>query len=75
MVICGDPEFADDRKIIKNPILIVEVLSPSSRTESGKCFYASVKGLENTVTLVSIGYELPLAEVYEQMTFDDAERS
>lgn len=31
-VVCGDPEFLDGRRdVIKNPIVLVEVLSPSTQ--------------------------------------------
>jgi Uma2 family endonuclease len=41
MVICGDPQYADDHNdTVLNPILIVEVLSPSTRDyDLGKKFH------------------------------------
>lgn len=33
MVVCGEPRFVEDRKIIDNPTLVAEVLSPSTALE------------------------------------------
>lgn len=105
MVICAEPNFVENRKIIDNPILIIEVLSPStaledrnakleeyraldsvqdymlvsvdepkvelfSRHEAGKWWYSSVKGLDASIELASIACTLALADMYEQVSFE-----
>ena len=107
MVICGEPNFIGNRKIIDNPTLIIEVLSPStaledrnskldeyralesvqdymlisvdeakvevfSRSEADKWWYTSVKGLDASIELPSIACTLALADIYEQVNFEQS---
>ncbi|MCP4111249.1 MAG: Uma2 family endonuclease [Desulfobacteraceae bacterium] len=103
MVVCGDIEFHENRTdIIKNPVLIIEVLSPSTQAfDRGGKFnyyrtvsslkeyvlvsqgepmvevyykqdeknwsYTVTKGLEDTVVLHSINYELALKDIYHKI--------
>lgn len=107
LVICGKPQFADDRNdTITNPTLIIEVLSPSTEGyDRGKKFqhYRTIAtlqeyllvaqdavrverytrraenewllqeftALDQTVPLDTIGCALPLAAVYEDVTFEE----
>ena len=105
-VVCGEPEFLDNRKdIITNPTVIFEVLSPSTenydrgekflrytnfidslhdyilisqeepliehftKTENGGSESVEIKGPEAVLKIESIGCEIKLAEVYEQIIF------
>ena len=106
-VACGEPQFSFFKGIgtLLNPILIMEVLSPSTegydrgekfayyhqiegfqeyvlvsvhipkiehfvRQPNGLWLYESVGGLEETVTLPTIGCELPLREVYNRVSLE-----
>ena len=107
-VVCGTPTH--DARVptaITNPVVVVEVLSPSSvsydtgikfdyygslpslreyvlvmqddyrvevrrRSAAGEPWYlTSASSLDDAVTLPSIGVDLPLAEVYRGIEFDD----
>ncbi len=106
-VVCGSPEFSDDRlDTLLNPAVIIEALSPSTeRYDRGRRFqhyreleslqeyiliaqdsprierysrqdedvwhFTDVKALESQAELSSIDCALRLADVYEQVTFDD----
>ncbi len=65
MVVCGDIEFYENRTdIIRNPILIIEVLSPSTESfdRSGKFqYYQTVSSVREYVL---ISQEKPMIEVY-----------
>jgi Uma2 family endonuclease len=65
MVVCGDIEFYENRTdIIRNPILIIEVLSPSTESfdRSGKFqYYQTVLSVKEYVL---ISQEKPMIEVY-----------
>ena len=65
MVACGDIEFSESRTdIIKNPILVIEVLSPSTeRTERMKKFvyYQSIPSIQEYVL---VWQDEPRVEVY-----------
>ena len=105
VVVCGDPLVEDShRDTLLNPILIVEVLSPSTESyDRGRKFehyqmldslkeyvlvaqdrpriehylrqdghvwlYTEVSGLEGSVSLPSLGCEVPLSEIYDQVAF------
>lgn len=108
-IVCGESRLADDeRDVLLNPTVIIEVLSPSTeRFDRGKKFrlyreipslqeyiliaqdeaqveryvrqeseiwqFSAAHGLDAEVDLTSIGCKLRLAEVYEQIDFEDAE--
>ena len=69
MVVCGDPQFADDRKdTLLNPVVIVEVLSPSTRDyDRGQKFqfYRSVPSLAE---YVAVAQDTPHVELYTRQT-------
>lgn len=102
-VVCGEPEFLDARRdVVKNPTVLVEVLSPSTENcdRGGKAtFYRLLPSLREflligqepvfiehnrrledgtwqviirqemdaVIHLESIGVELPVAEIYEDI--------
>jgi Uma2 family endonuclease len=106
MIVCMGPTFADNQKeTLLNPVLIGEVLSPSterhdrgfkfaqyqqleslqeyvlvSQTEPrvevfrrqpmAKWLYSDVRGLDSCCALESVGCDIPLAEIYDLITFD-----
>lgn len=108
VVVCGQPQFLDDRRdTLLNPTLLAEVLSPSTerydrgrkfahyreipslteyllvaqdepriesyvRAEDGRWIFREATGLEATLELPSLGIQLPLAEVYDQVDFATA---
>jgi len=65
MVVCGEIEFYENRTdIVRNPILIIEVLSPSTESfdRSGKFqYYQTVLSVKEYVL---ISQEKPMIEVY-----------
>lgn len=106
-VVCDKPQFTPDNPpSLLNPVLIIEVLSPSTasydrgdkfqqyrilmslqeyvlisqdsprierflRQSDGQWLFKDVVGLEATLELASIGCTLALADVYENVEFDD----
>jgi len=108
-VFCGEPKFTEDTiATLLNPILIIEILSPSTESyDPGKKFQyyrelpslqeyvlisqdsarierfvrkanniwelSDASGLHEAIILTSIGYKLMLADVYENVNFDDEE--
>ena len=108
-VVCGASTYRGrNQHTITNPILVVEVLSPSTerkdrgekfiryqqietlrsyllvsqteprvelfeRGENGDWIYSMVSGLENAVSLPSLGVTLALSEIYDQVEFGDVE--
>ena len=106
VVVCGEPKFADDQKdTLLNPVLIVEVLSPSteahdrgfkaaqyrtieslheyafvSQTEprvelyrrhsAGDWLFSEAVGLESICRFASVDCAVPLAEIYNKVTFE-----
>ncbi len=107
VVICGDPQSLDNRSdTVRNPKLLVEVLSPSTeshdrgfkaaqyRTLEGLEEYVLVSqtearvevfrrqadhqwlltesvGIDATCELVSVDCKIPLAEIYDKVSFED----
>ena len=62
-VICGEHRYYLGKKdVVLNPLLIAEVLSPS--TEGYE------KGLDNAVTLLSVDVTLALTDVYALIDFE-----
>ena len=108
-VICEPVEFDDEqRDTVLNPVLLVEVLSPSTEAyDRGKKFehyrripslreyllvaqdaphiehflrnddqtwtLTEVSGLEATLTLPTLGIQLPLREIFDKIDFNEAE--
>jgi Uma2 family endonuclease len=109
MVVCADARFADDQKdTLLNPMLIVEILSPSTQDydRGGKFehyrrlpslveyliveqdaprvelrarqseflwLFTAIEGLDQIVQLASIACALPLAKVYNKITWPPQE--
>ncbi len=65
VMVCGDIEFCDNRTdIIKNPVLIIEVLSPSTQAfdRGGKFnYYRTVSSFKEYVL---VSQDEPMVEVY-----------
>ena len=67
-VYCGKPELSDNHKTLLNPVLIVEVLSPSTRSyDRGDKFYhyRSISSLRDYLLIDS---ETILVEHYQRMS-------
>ena len=63
MVICGEVEFADERTdIIKNPILIIEVLSPSTADFDRGTKFNRYRSLSSLKEYVLIAQDKPKVE-------------
>ncbi len=102
-VVSGQPECAEES--ILNPILIIEVLSPSTRDydcgrkftlyraipslreyitvaqetpfleqrtrqDDGSWIFTETKGMESSLSLKSIGCEVPFSSIYSKVEFD-----
>ena len=63
-VVCGKPLVADERQdILLNPVLIFEVLSPSSDTWT----LQDHDTLQAELKIDSIGVSLPLSRIYDRV--------
>ncbi len=107
-VTCNKPEFTDDNpQALKNPQVIIEVLSPSTQefdkdekftiyrkiqsfreyvlvwqdkarivsyylNDDGQWEFNDVTGLDSSITLKSIDCTLPLADIYQNVTFEES---
>ncbi|HVK04482.1 MAG TPA: Uma2 family endonuclease [Armatimonadaceae bacterium] len=106
VVVCGEPRFADAHvDTLLNPVVVVEVLSPSTergdrgekfahyrrleslreyvlisqdqrrvekftrRNDSGEWVFTEVSDADGALRLDSLDLELPLAEIYDRVTF------
>ena len=67
MVVCGDIEFSEGKNdILRNPLLIIEVLSPATQAfDRGKKF-KFYRGLDSVQEYVMISQEEPLVEAYSR---------
>ena len=65
MVVCGGIEFSEGKNdILRNPLLIIEVLSPATQAfDRGKKF-KFYRGLESVQEYVMISQDEPLVEAY-----------
>lgn len=65
LVLCGRPEFADDRQdTLVNPCLIAEVLSPSTRGYDKERKFASYRRIPSLTDYLLIEANRPLVELY-----------
>ena len=65
MVICGQPEFYENRKdIITNPMLIIEVLSPSTASYDRSEKFIQYRSLPSFKEYVLIASDRPLVETF-----------
>jgi Uma2 family endonuclease len=63
MVVCGDPQFADDEKdTLLNPILVVEVLSPSTQDCDRGGKFEHYRRLPSLVEYVIVEQSAPRVE-------------
>ena len=64
-VVCGDPQFYDERTdIILNPDLIIEVLSPSTEAFDRGAKFQAYRTLESLKEYLLVSQETPLIEQY-----------
>jgi Uma2 family endonuclease len=67
MVICGPTRFADDQKdTVLNPILIIEVLSPSTEAHDRGFKFAQYRELESLQEYVLIAQKEPRIERFQR---------
>ena len=67
MVICGEPVFTDNRKlVVTNPLVIVEVLSPATEAYDRGEKFAAYQLLPSLQEYVLVSQETPLVEVYRR---------
>ena len=72
MVVCGDIEFSESRTdIIKNPILVIEVLSPSTEQTARMKKFVYYQSIPSIQEYVLVWQEEPRVEVY----FKQSEKS
>jgi Uma2 family endonuclease len=65
MVVCGEPEFADDQKdTLLNPIVIVEVLSESTRDYDRGQKFQHYRALPSLVEYLTVAQDEPHIEHY-----------
>ena len=63
MVVCGDPQYGDERKdTILNPILIVEVLSPSTRDYDRGQKFQNYRALPSLCEYLTVAQDAPHIE-------------
>jgi len=67
VVICGDPQFADDQHdTLLNPALIVEVLSPSTEAYDRGFKFAQYRTLESLEEYALVSQTEPRVEVFRR---------
>ncbi len=65
MVVCGDIEFAENTEyVLTNPMLIIEVLSPSTESFDRGRKFEYYRTIETLKEYVLISQDKPIAEVY-----------
>lgn len=64
-VVCGEPQFHDERRdIILNPLLVVEVLSPSTEAFDRGTKFQAYQTLESLKEYVLVSQDKPLIEQF-----------
>ena len=72
IVVCGAPEFLDNRRdTILNPILIVEVLSPSTEAYDRGFKSAQYRTLESLQEYALVSQDEPRVEVFRRQVSGD----
>ncbi|QTA91914.1 Uma2 family endonuclease [Desulfonema magnum] len=67
MVVCGEIEFSEDRTdIIKNPVLIIEVLSPGTEGFDRGNKFAYYRSLPSFQEYVLVAQHKPMVEIYHK---------
>jgi Uma2 family endonuclease len=65
VVVCGEPQFHDDRTdIILNPILVIEVLSPSTEAFDRGAKFRAYRTIESLKEYVLVAQDSPSVEQY-----------
>ena len=65
VVVCGEPQFHDDRKdIILNPVVVVEVLSKSTEAFDRGAKFRAYRTIESLKEYVLVSQDRPLVEQY-----------
>jgi Uma2 family endonuclease len=67
MVVCGESRFADDQKdTVLNPILIVEVLSPSTEAHDRGFKFAQYREVESLREYILVAQKEPRVERFQR---------
>ena len=65
MVVCGEPQFADDQKeTVLNPAVIIEVLSPSTRDYDRGQKFQHYRTLPSLIEYLTVAQDAPHIEHY-----------
>src|ERR1044072_62463 len=65
LILCDKPQFHDKRKdIITNPVLVIEVLSPSTEAFDRGAKFQAYRTLESLKEYLLVSQETPLVEQY-----------
>lgn len=65
VVVCGEPQFHDDRKdIILNPVLVIEILSPSTEAFDRGAKFRAYRTIESLKEYMLIAQDSPSVEQY-----------
>jgi Uma2 family endonuclease len=71
-VVCGPPKFADDRKdTLLNPVLVIEVLSPSTEAHDRGLKFGQYRQLESLVEYALVSQEEPRVEIFRRQPSGD----
>ena len=64
-VVCGEPQFHDQRRdIILNPILVIEVLSPSTEAFDRGAKFQAYQMLDSLKEYILVAQDRPIIEQY-----------
>ncbi|MCC6342977.1 MAG: Uma2 family endonuclease [Bryobacterales bacterium] len=68
MIVCGPPQFADNRNdTVTNPIIIFEILSPSSEAYDRGVKFSHYRGLESLEEYILISQSEPRIERFHRL--------
>lgn len=70
MVICGEPNFIENRQIIDNPKLIIEVLSPSTALEDRNAKLDEYRAIASVQDYILISVDEPKLEIFSRHEAD-----
>ena len=70
MVICGEPNFIDNRKIIDNPTVVVEILSPSTALEDRNAKLDEYRTLASVQDYMLVSVDETKVEVFSRHKSD-----
>lgn len=66
MVICGEPNFIENRQIIDNPTLIIEVLSPSTALEDRNAKLDEYRSIASVQDYLLVSVDAPKVEIFSR---------